>query len=963
MSLSKLPFTEPALITNDDRSNLFIELKAAFAECEFFELNVAFISYSGLQIMLDLLKAADDRGVKGRIITSTYLNFTDPKALKKILSFSNIELRIFISKRTQGFHPKSYIFHNKQHHKIFVGSSNITNSALKSNIEWNVKTIDNANSPYVTAVTKEFTQLWDVSSPATTTLIDEYATYIQSLKATSKHGDFIPKHTVTPNSMQQEAINNLKRLQQAHHTKALVIAATGSGKTYMSAFAARDFGALKVLFIVHRESILLDAQATFSAVFDGQPNPPSLGLFTGKSKELDADYLFGTNLSVAKHLSKFKPETFDFIVIDEAHHVTSQSYQDIITYFRPKFLLGMTATPERGDAVNIYHTFDNNIAAEIRLREALDKDLVVPFHYYGVTDVQGLDYQEADLTDIAKLAKLLQTHRRVEYIVQQMQFYDFDGDKLKCLGFCVNIEHAQYMAEQFNLIGINAVALTGDDPEAIRQKMMQDIQDDTHHLQVIFTVDIFNEGVDIPSINLVLMLRPTQSPIIFLQQLGRGLRHFPDKAFLTVLDFIGNHERSFMIAIALYGKRIIDKDSLKVAVNNDFQSIPGCTHIQLDPIAKDYILSQLENENFNSAKYLNQEYTAFKLMCRNRVPMLMDYLLTDGAPDPVRFLQKYHTYIHFLQRVEKETPEIQALFAHQHYMQIYRFVCDHLPAKRITELYILRELIQQPSVSVFDIKQGLQRDGIKVTSAEIVFAFRYLAGEFFDSVDLNKYPTLGTHNNTLLAENELVMFDQIAEASPSFTQSEIRFNASSLWQTALIGAAEKTWLLDALDYGIARYHDEMSNKITPEHYLGLYAQYNMRDVAFASQYTKKHSAFRGQGLLKNGSDYFLFIELHKAEKAIQYKDKIISQTHLQWDSPSDKRPDSGDGEKLLKHHRYGIKLHVFVRKFKKIDGVTQPYIYIGPANVLSSEGQKPMTMQLQLHTPLVPYLYHELTGS
>ena len=214
-----------------------------------------------------------------------------------------------------------------------------------------------------------------------------------------------------------------------------------------------------------------------------------------------------------------------------------------------------------------------------------------------------------------------------------------------------------------------------------------------------------------------------------------------------------------------------------------------------------------------------------------------------------------------------------------------------------------------------------------------------------------------------MAENELAILDQIAEASPSFTHSEICFNASSLWQAALIGKAEKTWLLDALDYGIARYHDEMINKITPEHYLGLYAQYNMRDVAFASQYTKKHSAFRGQGLLKNGTDYFLFIELHKAEKAIQYKDKIISSTQLQWDSPSDKRPDSGDGEKLVKHHTYGIKLHVFVRKFKKIDGVTQPYIYIGPANVLSSEGQKPMTMQLQLHTPLVPYLYHELTGS
>ncbi len=974
-----LQTTENFLTVNNKETNFHSELVEAFQTCISFKINVAFVTFSGIQILLDTLKCAEINGINGKVITSTYLNFTDPKSMRKLSSFCNIELRIFVTKREQGFHPKSYIFEYNDHYKVFVGSSNLTQAALKSNVEWNVKTISKKNA-FIDSVYAEFEKIWAISESSSETLISKYEDFIKTLTKNISHPTlFTTDSEVIPNSMQQEAVFKLSRLRLANGNKALVIAATGSGKTFMSAFDVKAMKPRTMLFVVHRESILLDAMDSFAKVLGADKS--SFGLLTGSSHNVKSSFIFATNLSIAKHLNKFSPDYFDYIVIDEAHHITADSYQKILKYFTAKFTLGMTATPERGDANSIYENFDHNIALEIRLRHALEENLVVPFHYFGITDASGIDYRTVNLNRIEDVARLLKTHYRVEHIVEKINFYGYDGDKLKGVGFCANIEHAEYMASQFEGLGYNAIALTGANSENQRQQAMQQLEDDNHTLCMIFTVDIFNEGIDIPAINLILMLRPTASPVIFLQQLGRGLRKHPNKSFLTVLDFIGNHNRSFMIAIALYGQTTFDKDSVKVAVKRNFVDLPGCTHVSLDEIAKEQILEQLEHENFNTLAYLKEEYYAFKAVCNSsastntyKFPMLNHYLMIDGSPEPLKFINYSNTYIEFLSRVEPDNVTIQQLRLDANFISLYRFVCDHMPAKRVPELYILKLLTYQEKVSIQKVAELLTQKGYKYDAKSIVFAFNYLAGKNFDNSDLKKYGAFGSieakeksgweqYLQSKLIELKEVHFDGQEYSYPSY--GHIEFVRSNALSKAVNSGNKLHFLNDAIDYALARHEQEFGNQINGEQFLGLYKQYKMRDIALVCEYNKKHSAFRGAGVFSFGHHIFLFIELHKDENAIAYQDKFINKQQFQWDSPKSSRPDRGRGQSIIHHKEKGLKLHLFVRKFRKIDSVVQPYIYIGEGVYLShtyKKTRKPITFQLSLANAVPTEIYAEFTN-
>lgn len=967
---------ENFLTVNNKGTNFHSELVEAFQTCTSFKINVAFVTFSGIQILLDTLKSAEIKGIKGKVITSTYLNFTEPKSMRKLNNFTNIELKIFVAKREQGFHPKSYIFEYCDHYKVFVGSSNLTQAALKSNIEWNVKTISKKNA-FIDSVYAEFEKVWLLSDTASESLILKYEGFLKSLTQRAPHPTlFTNDSEIIPNSMQEEAIFRLSRLRQANENKALVIAATGSGKTFMSAFDVKAVNPQTMLFVVHRESILHDAIDSFAKVLGTDKS--SFGLLTGSCHDFSSSFLFATNLSIANHIDKFAPDYFDYIVIDEAHHITANSYQKILKHFTAKFTLGMTATPERGDANSIYENFDHNIALEIRLRHALEENLVVPFHYFGITDASGIDYKSVNLLKIEDVAELLKTHYRVEHIVGKIDFYGYEGDDLKGVGFCANIDHAEYMASQFNRFGHQAIALTGANSERERQQTMLQLADNNHPLCMIFTVDIFNEGIDIPAINLVLMLRPTASPVIFLQQLGRGLRKHPNKSFLTVLDFIGNHNRSFMIAIALYGQTSFDKDSLKVAVKRNFIDLPGCTHVSLDEIAKERILEQLENENFNALQYLKEEYYAFKSICNTasntnkfKLPMLNLYLMIDGSPEPLKFINYSKTYIEFLSRVEPDNAVIQKLRLDTNFKSAYRFVSDHLPAKRVPEFYILKLLITQKKVTIKQVAKVLTQNGYKYNASSIVFAFEYLAGQYFDNTDVKKYSSLGyiaVNDKSELDQNVQSTIFEVQEQPvdgtgyPSYSQ--IEFIRSNNLAEAISSSDKRDFLNDAIDYGISRHEQEFGDQINSEQLFGLYKQYNMRDVAFVCEYSKKHSAFRGAGVFSYAQHFFLFIELHKDENAIAYKDKFISRQQLQWDSPESSRPDKGRGLNIIQHVDKGLKLHLFVRKFRSIDRVVQPYIYIGEGVYIShtyEESHKPITFQLNLENVVPTEIYAEFT--
>lgn len=933
---------EKKLIVNSDSGNLLNELTKSMYNCIGFYFSVAFINFSGLQLLLDPLKELEKRGIRGKIITSTYLNFTEAKALEKIKEFNNVDLKVFVTDKEIGFHTKAYIFEYKDSYKVIIGSSNITQSALKSNVEWNVQIISKDDGQFIKDVLKEYNYLWDSSVEADADFISRYEEFLKRVKSTSTPYQLIyeNKEYIVPNRMQKRAIENLERLRSYGEKRALVIAATGTGKTYMSAFDVKRYEPKKLLFIVHREEILRKAKETFETLL---PNSKlTFGLLTGNHKQKKDDYIFATIQTISKCFHEFNKDEFDYIIIDEAHHATSPTYQRIFDYFEPKFLLGMTATPERSDSHNVFDLFDNNVALEVRLHDALDDELVIPFHYFGITDLEGIDLSDVDIDDIAEITKRLKVNERVDFIIEKMKFYGHDGNKRKCLGFCASIDHANYMADEFNKRGYKSVCLYGGHSPEERERFIKRLEDDQDELEFIFSVDIFNEGVDIPSINTVLMLRPTNSPIVFIQQLGRGLRKYKDKSFLTVLDFIGNHSKTFLIAIALNGSRYYDKESLKVAIATGFSNIPGCTHIQMDRISQERILEQIDRENFNSMKYLKEEYFEFKKMNQGKTPVfLLDYLKYDGAPDPLKFITRknnIYSYQQFIAKVENET-DVNAILQNENVVDALKELSNKLPLKRIYEFVILKYLLEHSTISVDMAKREILKYTDSVNDDSILHSFECLNQDYYDSVQKNNGIKIVEYKDGIL-------------------------HKTSVFNEVLENEVYRDYVHDIVLYGIHRYEKEFSKDDYGIPHFKLFEQYKMIDAALLSNYRKIHSAFRGSGLLTNGNDYFLFIDLHKEEnikESIKYKDKFIDQKFFQWQTPNATAPSSERGKNIIFNKDRGINLHLFVRKYKEIDGKNEPFIYIGKGNSVEHEGEKPITVKIELENEIPSRLYTEFT--
>lgn len=925
------------LIINSKHKNLLNELKQSLKECKSFYFSVAFINYSGIQLLLDTLKETEEKGVKGKIITTTYLNFTEPKALEKIQEFKNIDMKIFIAEKEVGFHTKVYIFENEDHYKIIIGSSNLTQSALKSNIEWNVKVVSKEGAPFIQDVLKQYDNLWNMSSELDDEVLQRYMLFLNEIKRTEVRREKVFENLkpIKPNKMQKRAMENLERLRAYGENKALVIAATGTGKTYMSAFDVMECNPKRMLFIVHREEILKKAKETFDKLLKGKNL--KTGLFTGNSKDYDADYMFATIQTMNRYYEEFEQNHFDYIIVDEAHHGASESYLRVLNHFNPSFTLGMTATPERCDSLSVFELFDNNVALEVRLHEALEEDLVIPFHYFGVTDIDGVELEDVNLDDKSELAQRLMIHRRVDFIIEKMNFYGHDGDFRKALGFCVNIDHAMYMAEEFNKRGIKSIALSGEDSIAKRDEYIKKLESDKDDLQVIFTVDIFNEGVDIPAINTVLMLRPTNSPIIFIQQLGRGLRKSGSKEFLTVLDFIGNHNKTFLIAIALNGARYYDKDSLKVAVATDFADVPGCTHIQIDEISKERILEQIDRENFRAAKYLKEEYNQFKILCGGRIPyMLLDYMKYDGASDPVKFIDNEGTYLGYVAKIEDDE-SLKVLLENEDFEKVLKELNSNLPLKRINEFVILKYLLNHSSISLEKAKSEILKYINNMDDDSVKHAFECLNHQYYDeAAKKRKVKLIKYKDDTLFISEE---FKSIID------NKDLR-----------------KYIEDTINYGIIRYEKEFQENYYGVPFLKLYEQYKMVDLALLSNYRKTHSSFRGSGLLANDKEYFLFVDLHKEEgidERINYKDKFLCENYFQWQSPNSTTQSTDRGQNIIFNKDRNVNLHLFVRKYGKVDGKSQPFIYIGKGDTVEYEGEKPITVKLQLHNEVPSKIYRE----
>lgn len=928
------------LIVNNSSANFFQELRTSLINCTNFDFTVAFVSMSGLQLLLDTFKTLQIAGVRGRIITSTYLNFTEPKAIRRLTDFSNISVRIFPTNSQVGFHTKGYLFGGTDGARVIVGSANLTQNALKTNKEWNIRVHGDEKNGFLKTVADEFEGLWNSSQLLDDDLINRYEEHYKEAHAEKpqrKLFEITPE--LRPNRMQELALDSFKRLRAQNQNKALAIAATGSGKTVMAALDVKSYAPRRVLFIVHREQILNGARVAFSKIIPERSS--EMGLLTGTKKDHDKAFVFSTNLSMNNSLKDFAVDHFDYIVIDEAHHATSDTWRRILEHFRPKFLLGMTATPERSDGGDIFEFFDNNVAVELRLRGALEHDLVVPFHYFGISD-ETVDLHDLDLKDVDEIAKRLKINQRVDFVIDKMHFYGHDETKRKAIGFCVTQDHAAYMAQEFNNRGIVAVSLNANNTIAERERYVRRLEDENDELELIFTVDIFNEGVDIPSINIVLMLRPTNSPIVFVQQLGRGLRKTHSKQYLTVIDFIGNHAKTFLIAMALCGTRAYDKDSLMRAVSTDFSDIPGCTNIQLDEIAKERILTQIEATNFNSMRFLKEEYFEFKSLNGNRIPTLVDHVRFEGSPDPLKFIRKSRSYEEFVIAVDDLAQESRELFASNlNLVTLTRQLCNELPVKRPHEFAIIEHLLSHREVDLRLARSIISKYLDNPDDATILHTFNYLSGTYDDTSDRTR-------------------------KLQAFEQRDGRLVTKSVLHQLLLKQNAKERIADIIRYGLLRYEEEFGNTNYGIPFLKLYQTYNGRNIALLSNYNLAHSSFRGSGLLKHENHRFLIVDLHKDEsidERINYKDKFTSSSTFQWQSPNATRQTSNTGLDLIESRSRGINLHLFVRKFREIDRVTQPFIYLGTVERYEEpKGEQPITIQFMLTHTVPPALYDELTS-
>jgi superfamily II DNA or RNA helicase/HKD family nuclease/phage repressor protein C with HTH and peptisase S24 domain len=893
--LSKAEY-HPELLVNQKNppkkvlTNIIHELD----RCEEFLISVAFVTTSGVASIINKLSSLESRGVKGKLLVSQYLNFTQPEALKRLLQFSNIDLRIAT---TGNAHAKGYIFKHNDHYSIIVGSSNLTAQALSTNKEWNIKVSALDESALVEKVINEFNVDFDNAIPVSKSYIDTYEEVYKKQLLFSKQSQFETivgiSNEVKPNNMQLDALRNLALLRAEDKKKALIISATGTGKTYLSAFDAKAFNPKKLLFVVHRLTIAKDSMDTFKTVFG---DTRSMGLYSGNTRDLDCDFVFSTIQTISKsnHLENFLKDHFDYIIIDETHRSGADSYLRLLDYFEPKFLLGMTATPERTDGNDIFKLFDHNIAYEIRLQKAMEEDMLAPFHYYGVTDLM-IDEQAVD--DVT-LFKSLFSNERVERIIEQANFYGTDNGIIRGLVFCSRKEEANELAVLFNQQGYKAVALTGDSSEEARAKAIERLESDilNEKLDYIFTVDIFNEGIDIPKINQIIMLRPTESAIIFIQQLGRGLRKVDGKGYLTVVDFIGNYSNNYLIPIALYGDTSYNKDSLRKLLTEGSRMIPGASTINFDEITKERIFKSIDAANMQLFADLKKDYNLLKFKL-GRIPMMMDFI-EHGSRDPFLYVDYSKSYFNFVKRVESD---FEAVMPEQQIKLLELFSKEINNAKRVEESYIILLLIERGKLSISEFRAFIKNKyNYTVSNATIQSCIANLNFEFIrESKGKKLVPVRFIYNINII----------------KLTDDEFIFEKPFI--SYLNESTFSKYLLDSIRYSIFEFDKQFQKDSWREGFV-LYRKYTRKDVFRILNVSENPVAQNVGGYLVSPDNTHcpIFVNYHKEDhisESTKYEDVFVNNSEFDWMSKSNRRLDSNDVQSIMGKNGK-IRLPMFIKK-------------------------------------------------
>ena len=942
----------PSLLINDyhREKKILSSLIEELSNCKSFDFSVAFINNEGLAAIkqkLDELavysKNHPENPIKGRILTTNYLNFTQPSALRELMQFPNIEIRAYTK---GGFHPKGYIFEHSNYYSIIIGSANLTASALTMNQEWSVKFLSCTDGQIVFTVREEFEEIWNQADVVNEKWISSYSNKYEEKKLTLKlvnkqikelrkqekelnQGDdknpIIPAFKtdleetqfeqftesptefeveeeeeleIVPNSMQEEALVALHNLREENQNRALLIAATGTGKTYLSIFDVDQAKPKKVLYVAHRDMILDKSEKSFKNIF---PNIKT-GFLNGNQKDVNADYLFASVFTLAKEdtLKSFKKDEFDYIIVDEVHHAGAESYKKVIEYFEPKFLLGLTATPERTDGFDIFSMFHNNIAYEIRLQKAMEEDLLCPFHYYGLSDLTVDGEIVDDKSDFRKLV----CDERIKHIERSINLYRNFAYPVKGLIFCSRIDEAKELSAKLNQDGYHTKYLTGENSDAERERVIQELESDENPLQYIISVDIFNEGVDIPSVNQVVMLRPTQSAIIFVQQLGRGLRKFKGKSYVSVIDFIGNYENNFFIPIALYGDNSYNKDNLRKAMSTGSSGLPGTSTVQITEIARQKIYQAINETNFTQLKLLKEEYNKLKMRLA-RIPTMMDFV-NNGFIDPHLFIDYAGSYYEFLKKMDKEYTDLAP--NHRTSLQFISLEFSH--GFRMHELLLLKLLIENNTVTLEQFSDELSKRKVAFKGS-VKQILKVLSKEYYRQEDQKKY-----------GEISYVSFDN---ETKTFSKTE-SFN--SMLQNNLY----KEHLLDLLEYGINKATIK-ENEVYGDDGLVYYRKYSRKDVFKIMNFDKDQNPQNVGGYIiqevEGRKKCPVFVTYEKAEDislSTKYKDYFINNTRFNWMSKNKRYLNSPDVEAILNQETNNIQIELFI---KKDDNEGTDFYYIG----------------------------------
>ena len=914
-------------LTNYTETTFLATIQANLRTCKKFCFSVSFIKKAGLVLLANDIKSALERGAKGKLLTSTYQNFTDIESLnffhRLSISFTNFDCHLddgcFYNEKnytTNGFHTKGYLFEFDERCELIVGSSNITRYALLKNIEWDLVIDCHKQDEAYQNACCEFENLWSKTYELSQDLIDDYA---QKLNFAIERWDMdydLAEQKIKPNYMQRKALKEFNRYRAIGLDKALVISATGSGKTYLAAFDALNFSPERLLYVVHEGSILRKSLETFQEVFGGLK---TCGIYSGEAKELEADFIFSTNISMCRSLELFKENEFDYIIIDECHHAAAETYRQIIDYFRPEFLLGLTATENRMDNKDVVEIFGNNVPYELRLRDAIINDLIVPFHYYGIRD-ELVDYDLSDSYERRLIAQI-SNEDNCDFIHQQIESHRPEGQKLKALAFCRNIQHARMMAENMSEYYKTAY-LSGKNKTGERIRAYNDLQsDDNTKIEILFAVDILNEGVDIPGVNMVLFLRPTESSTIFIQQLGRGLRKFTNKPYVTILDFIGNsYKRSVHIALALGSLSkgyILEKKLLKSMVRDDFKLLgleEFGVKISIDNLSKEEILHHIDNENFNHIRYLKADYKNFKNFLNSPTfPKHMDYVNSDYAPNLLKFMKikirhkKTNSYYGFLKGINEEVP----LFTEAQIKAI-DYISGLLPLVRRHEFLVVKYLLN----GIFSesmIRNLIADEILRYDEEQLNHALRFLReGGVISQTD-------GIIKFRCEVDNEFVEF-----------------------------------VSDLVEYGLSVYAVRYKNE--EEDFL-LYQDYRQDQVLLKILENPRHNQLGTY--YKNGSMY-IFAGLKKddtVQEHLNYKDKFLDKDTFQWESIAHIRAEEENKQKNCK------KAYIFVRKVKTENGITLPFTYVGtgqlqnPRKNATNNGS--ILYDIHLDTPLADELMED----